>query len=572
MKRIFKYYFIILLLLYCNVLYAAGEFIPPDIGAAITNVSNPGLVQQRIQATTPQLPSRAAALHPPAEQAPKMSAAEAKIKFVLNKVNFKDNTKFSDAELEKIFLPYYHKQISLADLQNLVNAVTVKYRTAGYILSRAILPPQTINKGIVEVQVIEGFISKVDIKTPSTWVYKVVWGYIKNILNTRPLQISMLERDLLLMNDIPGLAVKAVITPSKTVPAAADLTLVTDQNYVTGYLSYDNYGTRYLGPKEFGGGITVNGVTTPGSSDGIQYLTTPTTSELQYYGYNHMNPIGTQGGKFNFGFNYTYTNSGFVLQPLTVLGFNNAFYGDLSYPMIRSRSENLYVHTMGNFQNTSSTILGFPFYFDRLRTLVLGADYSTVDRFKGVDEVKLDVEKGFDIMGARQHFNQSRPNGLPDFIKGTFYASRNQSLPWQLSLFGAMIYQYTPQTLLVSEQFSYGGPIWGRGYMPSEIVGDSAIAAKIELRRDTYYEKAWLNAIQYYAFYDAGNIWNKDKVNLPPQQSATSMGVGGRVTFMPRLTGNLYYAKPLTHSASTQLILGRDPKAPAWFFQVIASF
>jgi hemolysin activation/secretion protein len=551
-----------------------GDAIPANLGNIvqdITTVSNPGLVQQRLQQTAPRLPRSSAGLQPLGAPEALASPAEAKIHFKLMKVNITGNTIFATATLESIFQPSYNKTISLADLQGLVNQVTTKYRAAGYVLSRAILPPQQIKNGIVAVQVIEGFISHIDVKSNNIWATKIVRKYSENILNSRPLQVHLLERDLLLMNDLPGISVKSVITPSKTVPGAADLTLVTEKTNVNAYTSYDNYGTRYLGPLEMGVGASLNGVTAPGSSDGVQYLTVTRVNELQYIAFNHSNPFGSNGLKMNLGYSYTHTLSGFVLTPLDVQGVNKLLYADVSYPWIRSRSENFYLHSTFNYQTVSSTILEQPFYEDLLRTLVIGGDYNVIDRFRGINDIRLDMEKGFDIFGARQHLNQSRPMGVPNFFKASLTLSRLQALPWQLSLLGAINGQYAFQPLLVTEQYSYGGSQWGRGYMPSEIVGDDGLAFKIELHRDSLYDKAWLQGIQYYVFYDAGLIWNRDGINLPPKQTATSTGVGARFTFLPKLTANVFYAKPLTHSLSTQVIMGKDPFKPGLFFQLVAS-
>lgn len=552
--------------------YAAIPTSLVPVAQEITSVSNPGLVQKRIQETSPSLqrPAHISQIGQPSE---KPGIGESKIHFKLSKVTIKGNTKFSTEELEAIFKPSYNKTISLADLQGLVEKVTSKYRTAGFVLSRAILPPQTIKNGVVQVQVIEGFISDIIVKSDFPWVTKIVKQYSANILESHPLQIRMLERDLLLMNDLPGVTVKAVITPSKNVPGGADLTLVTEKQNINAYASYDNYGTPYLGPLEIGGGASVNGATAPGSSDSVQYLTVSKNSELQYIAFNHMNPIGSQGVKLDVNYNYTYTYSGFVLKPLQVIGRNKYLFADLSYPWIRSRSENFIVHATANYQGVSSTILGQPFYADLLRTLVIGGDYSNIDRWHGINDVRLDIEKGFDIFGATQHVNQSRPKGVPNFLKASLNLSRLQGLPWfpKWSLYGALNGQYAFEPLLATEQYAYGGPLWGRGYMPSEIVGDDGLAMKFEVRRDAAYEFRWLNAIQYYAFYDAGIIWNRDVINLLAKQSATSTGLGARFTFMPKLTGNLYYAKPLTHSQSTQVIAGKDPRKPAFFFQLVAA-
>lgn len=537
---------------------------------AIPSAVDPGLLTKRLQTTPSGVGSSAAPITPPAQKKPEESGPEAKIQFKLTGVVFKDNTVFSTAELETIFEPSFNKMISVAKLRSLVDDVTKKYRSAGYILSRAILPPQTIKGGVVTVQVIEGYVSKVTLEGKPVPAAKVIERYSQIVLNSRPLKISQLEKALLLMNDIPGVSVKAVLTPSPDIPASANLALVTEQQRASAYASYDNFGTRFLGPQEFSAGVTINSLTLASASDSVRYLTTPQNT-VEYIEYNHTNTIGAKGAKLTLDWNYANTRPQFTLAPFDVVGRSNMFYGDIAYPLIRSRSSNFYIHSTANYENVSSTILGQPFYSDLIRSLVLGFDFTNMDSWQGSNEIKLDVEKGFDIMGAVKHVNQSRPNGVPNYFKLNPLISRLQGLPWQFALYGAMNGQYSCNTLLATEQYAYGGAVWGRGYNPSEIVGDDGVGAKIELRRDFIPGKKWLSYVEPYIFYDAGVIWNRDGVNLPPKQSATSIGFGTRLQFIPQISANVFYAKPLTHSLATQLAMNKDPKKPSIFFQLIAS-
>lgn len=540
--------------------------------SSITTAVDPGLIQKRLSNFPPTRMQSNAPIKAPSEEQNKPQTAAEKIHFKLTSVTIKGNTVFSDQELQAIFKPSLNKVISVADLQNLVNQITVKYRSAGYILSRAFLPAQVIKDGRVQVQVVEGYIDRVDIKGNPGWVERVLNTYGKNIIDSRPLQVKVLERSVLLMNDLPGVSTKAVINPSPTVPAAADLTLVTDQQRVSGYVSYDNYGTRYLGPQEVGAGITLNSATFPGSSDSLHYMTVPRSSELEFIELIHTQPVGENGGKFTLGGNYTNTEPQFVLAPFDIVGRSQVIYADYSYPWIRSRDENFIVHATANYNNVSSTILGGPFYNDLIRSLIFGGDFNAIDRWRGINDAKVDFEKGFDILGAKQHLLQSRPEGVPDFFKTTVNLSRLQLLPWNLSLLAAMQGQYAFEPLLATEQYAFGGPTYGRGYDPSEIVGDDGLAGKLELRKDVIYEKPWLNAVQYYIFYDAGIVWNRDGVDLLPKQSATSIGAGMRITIVKNLTANVFYAKPLTHSINTQVLMGKDPLVPRIFFQLVASY
>ena len=351
---------------------------------SIQNAVDPGLITKRLQGPVDNFPTATTVPRKPALSETKTNPVEEKIKFKLVHVTFKGNTAFKTYELEAIFKPFYNKTISLAVFKDLVNQISKKYRSAGYILSRAILPPQTIKQGEVQIQIIEGRISVVTVSGNPGWVDRVIKKYSQPIIKSHPLQIQTLERSLLLMNDLPGASVKAVITPSDTVPAAADLDLVTQQKKIGAYLSYDNYGTRYIGPQEIGLGVVLNSVTLPGASDTVRLMTVAQTSEMEYIEYTHTNPLGSNGAKLTIGGNYANTQPEFVLSGFDVVGRSKLVYADISYPVLRSRAGNFYIHSTANYQNVSSTILGFPFYADFIRSLVIGGEYNAIDHWRGV--------------------------------------------------------------------------------------------------------------------------------------------------------------------------------------------
>ncbi len=542
----------------------------------IPTISQPRQIQNHKPLLPPQnklqpnIQQKQAAKKPPQTAASAVTSAE-KLTFTFNGVHFKGNTAFSSKELDLIFANDKHKNISLAKLTQLVAEITKKYRSNGYILSRAILPPQVVKKGVVTVQIIEGYVKDVRIKGKSGKLADILQKYAKTVTESRPLKISDLEKALLLMNDLPGVTVKAVLTPAPRSPGAADLTLISDYKFFNVYLSYDNFGTRYIGPQETGGGVTFYNITTPGSSDSFRFITDSRTSELQYYEVAHSQAVGENGAKVTVGANYSNSAPQFTLADFEVRGRSNSIYTDFTYPLLRTRTKNFYVHAMANYQNVTSTILGQPFYDDRIRSVVVGGEYNNIDSLRGINDVKMDLEKGFNIFGANQHVNQSRPRGDSKFSKTNLAASRLQALPWQLSMLGAVHGQYAFNPLLATEQFSFGGPEYGRGYDPSEIVGDHGVGGKIELRKDSAFSQAWLSSMQYYLFYDAGVIWNRDTLNLPAKQSATSTGFGARMNFIPQLSGNFFLAQPLSHSVATQVAMNKDPYKPRAYFQLLAS-
>lgn len=548
-------------------LVAMRAFSAPSPFFNIPNASDPGRVGQRVQTPVPLgKPGGAVEQEMPAQQAALTEAA--KIKFHLNRIILKGNTVFSEHELLPLYQSYLHKKISLQDLQQITDLITKKYRESGYILSRTIIPPQAIKNGIVHLQIIEGYISKVEIKGYAGNKKIIVMKFAKHILESRPLNIKVLERYVLLANDVPGLDVKAVITPSANVPGSADLTLIPESQKASLSYIFNNYGTRFIGPNQITASVTGFSMLMSGDSNTVRAVQTSHNTELQFLEGVHTNYIGTSGLSLTIDGNYTKTHPLFTLQPLNIVGMAFQFYTDLIYPVLRQRSTNFFVHGMVNYQNVNSTLAGFPFYQDRFRNVTLGGSFQNVDSYYGVNSFSLDYSHGFPFFGAHTHALQSRPNGQTIFNKINLTLSRLQGLTERFSFLGSMQAQYSPDPLLATMQYGFGGPLYGRGYDPSEIIGDKALASKFELRFDTTPGFRFLNTIQYYLFYDAGVVWNNDSINLAAKLSATSAGFGLRFGFTSVMTGEFYIGKPLTLNQAVLVALGEKPHMARTFFQI----
>lgn len=496
----------------------------------------------------------------------------AKITFNLTRVIIEGNTVYRRGELEAIVKPYL-RTISLAELEQLQQAITNKYRNDGYVISQAILPPQSIKGGVVRIQILEGFINEVTVTGLTNSTGALIKAFAHPVEKMRPLNIHALERALLLANDIPGVDAKGVLTPAKKVSGAADLVIVSSQKRYSGYYSHDNFGSRYLGPWQNSVGFTANSVFTPGDTTVARVTTTTQMRELKFYGLTHAMFIGTHGTRLTIGGSYAGTTPGFILTQFDVVGRSKYAFVDVAYPVTRSRVENFLVHAAFNYLD-SSTFIGIDtLYKDRVRYAKLGGQYSLADRFLGVTSVSLDFSQGMEFMGASPNTglprgDLSRPFGRADFSKLELNASRIQSIKGNFSAYGALYAQYSFVPLLAAQQFGFGGSDLGRGYSPSEILGDRGLAGKFELRYDVNSKWNWLQQAQPYLFYDIGKVWNIDKLTQLPQMSAASTGAGLRFQFLRYWSGNFFVAKPLTRPVATQVLAGLNGKRPLLFFQI----
>ena len=544
-----------------------GPAMPEQVGRALQSEE-----QQPSQSGPPAVSSQEKPQTPVGEEAEK-------IKFKLNGIILEGNHVYTTQQLMPLYNNQLNKTITVADLFGIVQNITNYYRNNGYIISRAILPPQHVKNGVVKIQIIEGYLSQVDVSGHPRGTKCLIKVYGKKIQEKRPLQINRMEKYLYLANEIPATQVKAVLSPSKTDVGAADLTLVTENKPITGYVSYDDYGTRYIGPQQMTANLAFSSLVGSGDLTQITVTKTPKGSELTFVDINESTQITDEGARWLLGGTRVQTHPLFVLQPVDIVGRNNNYYTTINFPVMRSRGENFTFRTGFNYLDSYVTTLGSPLYTDHLRNLDLGLTYNFADHLYGANLINIDFRQGLPMLGYSQSHNPytaqtSRPGGRANYTKFTLQASRLQAFKGPVSLFGTASGQYAFNPLLASEQFSFGGSQIGRGYDVAELIGDRGLSGSLELRWDINMniERLFMRMMQPYIFYDIGVIWNILALgDTPVKQSASSTGFGVRLFATKYLSATLTWAQPLTKTVATEALIG-DGWHPRMFFSVVAEF
>ena len=78
------------------------------------------------------------------------------------------STVFSEEDLAQVTAPYVNQELTTEDLEALRLALTRLYINAGYINSGAVIPDQTVQDGVITMQIIEGELSAIEI-TGNRW-------------------------------------------------------------------------------------------------------------------------------------------------------------------------------------------------------------------------------------------------------------------------------------------------------------------------------------------------------------------------------------------------------------------
>lgn len=483
------------------------------------------------------------------------------ITFQLTGITLDGASAYKQGALESFYADKIGTTISLADVYAIATALTNKYRNDGYILTQVVVPPQTIESGDVHLQVVEGYIDQVIVEgTESENELSLIRHYASHIRTGQALNVRDLERYLLLINDLPGVEARSVLSPSKTQTGAADLLITVSRDPIDGLLAIDNFGSRYLGPDQATAAVSFNSLLNLNEKITLEAVGAPIRrreqNELAYIALEYDQPVWDEGTKLLLSANHINTQPGYDLKIFKVKGRSDYFDIKLDHPLIRSRSTNLNIYTQFDWRDVySKNILDTS--ADHIRSFRFGTTYQFLDTIfgVGVNQINLEISKGVALWNGDKgsNTNASRPLGDPTYFKGNLDIQRLQRITSHVNLLVAGRGQWAAAPLLSAEEFGVGGFDIGRAYDTSEIVGDDGVAGKIELQWDKPYRWDFMPNYQLFGFYDAGTVWNQDATtsNLK-QETRTSAGFGIRTDFTDTVKGGAAVAFPLNHDIQTE--------------------
>ena len=470
--------------------------------------------------------------------------------FVLRGVAVNGATAIPQAELTPLWAELIGTEVSLATLESLAAAVGAEYRARGYVLSQAALPPQTVEDGVIVIEVIEGFVDRVAIAGGADNQRALAAELFAPVPEDRPLRITTLERGVLLSRDIFGGGVDTMVEPSPTTFAAADLTVEITPAPLAGFGALDNRGSRLYGTGSFVTGVTA--FNRLGLNEELNLLGAGAVDgSLGFIQGTFAAPLpGLAGGWLDGAMvelEADYANGEPDLsksgapdaQTLTTHEVN--LRARIRTPFIRTRAQNLF-GTLGLDWQDSDNVTGFGAdeitETDRLLVLHAGLEWDRADRFGGVTLAQATLRQGLDASDT--FVGGGVTAGVPDFTLGALELARLQRLgagPWALWFEG--IGQYALDILPNSERFALGDGSIGRGYAPGNTTGDSGFGGRVELRRrvDGATLRGLGEAAELYAYGDYGRTYDRDHDrDGAAWETLASAGVGIRLDVRPWLT------------------------------------
>ncbi len=279
----------------------------------------------------------------PAEALPEAPARPAlkldtTTKIVVKHIRLTGNATYPESTLAPLVADAIGQERTVAQLDELAQRITRYYREHGRLLARAYLPAQEIKDGDVEIAVLEGRVGKIAIEDSSRIARSRVAARLASIKEGEALSGPDLERDLLLLNDLPGARVTSTLSPGASV-GTTDLDVrVAGTAPVSGSIGVDNYGNRFTGQPRLDGNVALASPLHLGDSLGVD---TVLSRGLEYGRAAYQLPINSVGTQLGAAFSAMHYRLHGDFDSLGAHGtaYISSLY--LLHPLVRSRVFNL---------------------------------------------------------------------------------------------------------------------------------------------------------------------------------------------------------------------------------------
>ncbi|MEQ1794733.1 MAG: POTRA domain-containing protein [Nitrospira sp.] len=514
-----------------------------------------------------------------AEGNPKAAEDLQEVRFAVTTFLVEGNTILDQAKIDGLLQSYKGGERQMKDVEQARVELEKLYHSAGYPTVLVNLPEQTIENGVVRLQVVEGHLLSITVTGNEYYSWSNIRGKMPSLTPGALIYEPTFVKELSAVNSNPDLSVAPVLKPGAE-PGTVDLELkVKDRLPVHGKLEADNKGPITT-PRErmvaeiqhtnvFGGDeiLTVNTVQTPTDLGAVQnygmsfvYPVIWPNHLLAVYASKSKSASVLAGGAISIGGggdisivgNATVAGARYIFPIFAGGEQTHQLSIGFDYKRLEKTSakfpDGASATVLSPIQYTPASIGYTGFYPDRLG--LTKASVTAKGYVAGLIPGGSKKDFAGDPNDPFEHpGNRAGSTGTFGVLQGGL--DRVQPLPGDFTLNLHTDGQWASQPLIPAEQYFAGGMDSVRGYLTYEAIGDHAIRGRAELTTPEVLtipvDRIWQRRrssdytlrVRFAAFYDAAQLWVAQ-----PQPGQTAQffleGVGGgiRVKF-PKDLGQL---------------------------------
>ena len=462
-----------------------------------------GALQQQLQREVDQnRPSQAPA--PLVKKAPSPSKpAASKETLEVKKFVVSGTTLISPDQIAQTLAPFENRELSFDQVREAANAVTALYTKIGRT-AQAVIPPQDVVGGVININIIEGKVGKVIIDLDKTAPSRLKSSVIQEFISANNpeggfIDLKGLERSMALLNEIPGNESAAELIAGDKEESTNIAASAKDTGFFSGRVDASNYGSPSTGAAQAIASLSLNNL----SGIGDQVSLDAIGSQGSIYGtLKYSLPIGSDGWRVAAGVSALDYKSIPSFSPTVTQGNAQTYglYGTYALERTATSTTNFVVNYENkNYNNSANGSETSRYQLNDLTTGFNGnKNFGEQFASWGVNAVL-----GTLNIGNTNQYNNDQSGAATNgsFLKLSFNGALTSALPIERTTATISIYgQLANKNLNTAEQLYLGGPYGVRAYPVAQGGGAQGAVASVELMHSLP------SQLQVGAFFDAGVI------------------------------------------------------------------
>jgi hemolysin activation/secretion protein len=460
------------------------------------------------------------------------------------------STVFSPEELARATAEFTKRPISLTEVYQARSKITDLYVQNGYITSGAYIPPQTIQSGVVKIQVVEGKLEDIQI----TGNRRLNANYVRSrlaIATSAPLNRQRLLEALQLLQLNPLIQnVSAELSAGSRSGVSLLEVKISEAKTFSSQIVLDNGRSPSVG--SFRRRLQLNEANLLGLGDGLSLGYTNTDGSNSFDA-SYTLPLNPRNGTLTF--NYGTTSSNVIEPPFDFLDIESASrYYELTFrqPIIETPTQEF---ALGLTTSRRESDISWRPDFGPPSELSPGSDEQgrtrvsalrffqewTSRNSREVIALRSQFNLGLDVLNAT--INQNPPDSR--FFSWQGQAQWARLLAPETLLLLRLNTQLASTTLLPIEQIGLGGQDSVRGYRQDYLLTDNGTFVSAEVQVPILRLPQINSTLQVVPFVDFGVGWNSSGRENPDPNTLAAVGLGLRWSQGDRFTFRLDWGIPL---------------------------
>jgi hemolysin activation/secretion protein len=466
---------------------------PPDAGSLLRK-TDPN------QSTVPPSPD---SLNKQSRQ--RTEQPEAGARAHISAVHVVGATRYSESELQQLLSDIVGHEVSYLDMRRAADRITQHYRADGWF-ARAYMPEQSLQDGILTINVIEAKLGDVHVEAPPDGAHvgdKIVHDMLlERQSDPNAVAIDALERATLLIEDLPGISAKVLLAPGDEAGETDILARVSNTRFLRTHVEADNSGVQSTGRGRLTGQMLLESPLGRGDELGalLNYSDGTKFGRLSY-----EIPVGADGWRIRPAasvFEYELKDN---FAALDAHGHAATWEIMAIYPWVRSNQLNVQIATGYEHRHYENFALDLQTSSPLVRAFQGVLSVDRVDSFGGggIMQYGLQFTRGtLELLRNSTDLALDSQTARSDgpYLKLGWNIARLQRLGGRDQLLLKLVGQSASTNLSSSEKLSLGGASGVRAYPELEASGDQGWIAITE----------WFHSLardwRFSLFYDYGEI------------------------------------------------------------------